>query len=71
MKLDYRGLRCPQPVLKLTIEARKIPNGTMVQVLADCPDFPSDVRKFCKRTGRVLVACMEIDRGQYQAQVQF
>ena len=35
MTLDYTGLRCPQPSLKLSIKARSISPGTMVEVLAE------------------------------------
>ena len=71
MNLDYRGLRCPQPILKLTIQARQIAAGTTVEVLADCPDFPNDLKKYCERHGKVLLACTDTGGGAFKAQVQF
>ena len=41
MDLDFTGLRCPQPVLKLTVAARQISPGTMVTILAGvCTKYP-------------------------------
>jgi len=54
-KLDYKGFKCPQPVLKLAIEASKIEKGTTVEIEADCPSFPDDVKKWCEKTGKVLI----------------
>ena len=53
--LDCKGLKCPQPVLKLAIKANSLPPGTTVEVLADCPSFPDDVKKWCGDTGKVLI----------------
>ena len=71
MELDYRGLKCPQPVLKLTIAARKIESGTLVDVLADCPTFSTDVKQWCERQGKVLMTCTDVGGGQTKAQIQF
>lgn len=71
MQLDYRGLKCPQPVLKLTIASRKIEAGTLVEVLADCPSFTRDVKAWCERQGKVLMTCTEQDDGDLRAQIQF
>ena len=71
MEFDYRGLKCPQPVLKLTIQMRNIPAGTLVTVLADCIEFPSDVKKWCEKQGKVLVSCTAIGGGVNKALVQF
>jgi len=61
--LDCRGLKCPQPVLKLAIKARTAPPGTAIEVHGDCPTFPVDVEKWCKDNGKVLVSC--VDRGAF------
>lgn len=68
--LDCRGLRCPQPVLKVAIKANSIPAGETLEVQADCPTFASDIEKWCSDSGKVLVSC--VDQGGYQvATVQF
>jgi len=68
--LNCRGMKCPQPVLKLAIKANSIPAGTVVEVHADCPTFPKDVEKWCKDSGKVLVSCL--DKGGFNvATIQF
>ncbi len=71
MEFDYKGLRCPQPVLKLTVAARGVPPGTAVKVLADCPSFPKDLQKWCMKNGKVMVSCIPGPGGGFVAQVQF
>ncbi len=69
--LDAMGLKCPQPVLKVAILARKIAAGTLLEVLADCSAFPDDVKKWCQKNGKVLVACNDTGGGKFKAQIQF
>ncbi len=68
--LDCYGMKCPQPVLKMAILARKFPTGTMVEVFADCPQFPADIKKWCAKQGKVLLACNDLGSGKFKAQVQ-
>jgi TusA-related sulfurtransferase len=63
--LNYRGLKCPQPVLKTAIKANSLPAGTILEVHADCPSFPTDVKKWCDDTGKVLVSI--VDKGGFNA----
>lgn len=69
--LDCLGLKCPQPVLKVALLSRKLPAGTVLEVLADCPAFPADIKKWCLRQGRVLLCCLDMGKGQYRAEVLF
>lgn len=59
--LDFRGLKCPQPVLKLAIQANSLPKGTTLEVLADCHTFAADVTTWCARNGKVLVSIVPRD----------
>ena len=68
--LDCRGMKCPQPVLKIAIKANSISPGTTLEVLADCPSFPKEVEKWCSDRGKVLTSV--VDRGGYNvASIQF
>ncbi len=53
--LDARGLKCPQPTLKMTVLAVKMKPGDILEVLADCPTFEKDVRDWCSRAKKVLL----------------
>ena len=57
--LDCRGLACPKPVLKVAIQARKMKVGSTLEVLADCPSFENDIRKWCEDMGKVLVSVVK------------
>ena len=69
-RLDCRGMKCPQPILKIAIKAGSIAPGTTLEVLADCPSFPAEVAKWCTDRGKVLISC--VDHGGYNmATIQF
>jgi tRNA 2-thiouridine synthesizing protein A len=53
--IDARGLKCPQPQLKLLSESRSMSKGDIVEVVADCPTFETDVRQWCQRTKKALL----------------
>lgn len=68
-KEDFKGLKCPQPVLKIALLSRKLPPGTLLEVTADCPTFPQDVRKWCTDNGKVLITVNTVD-GVHTANIQ-
>jgi len=53
--LDARGLKCPQPQLKMLVEAKSMAKGDQLEVVADCPTFENDVRQWCQRAGKALL----------------
>ncbi len=61
--LDCKGLKCPQPVLKIAIKTARMAPGSALEVYADCPSFEADVRKWCEDKGKVLVSV--VDRGGF------
>ena len=54
--MDCCGMRCPQPVLRLAAETAEAPAGTIVEIVGDCPTFEKDVRVFCERRKKTLLA---------------
>ena len=69
--LDALGLKCPQPILKIAIIAKTIEPGDMLEVQADCPSFPDDLKAWCNRTGKILLFCADDGTGKHKAQIQF
>ncbi len=47
--VDARGLRCPVPIMKITVAMQSVKPGEEVQAIADCPTFERDVRSYCDR----------------------
>ena len=56
-EFDFRGYRCPLPVLKARKVLKGIAPGTSVRFLVDDPKAPNDFRDFATITGhRILSA---------------
>ncbi len=56
MRIDCSGMRCPQPVLRLAVETAETPAGTIVEIVGDCSTFENDVRVFCARRKKTVLA---------------
>ena len=52
---DARGMKCPLPTLKMLTIAREMKPGEILEVIADCPTFEADVRKFCETMKKALL----------------
>lgn len=66
--LDYRGLSCPEPILKLTRVARSAPRHEPLQleVWADDPAFPLDLQSWSRSAG-VEVLSLDQDGPTFRA----
>lgn len=68
--IDAKGLKCPLPVLKIVAMAPTVPEGQILEVLGDCPTFEQDVRKWCEREKKTLLAARP-QNGALLLQIQF
>ncbi len=55
ISLDAKGLRCPQPIMKMSAKLMELKPGDILEVVADCPTFEDDVRKWCERLKKTLL----------------
>ena len=69
-KLDALGLKCPQPILKVVALMPKLNAGDILEVEADCPSFPTDIKAWCGKTGKTLLMCTTDGSGKHSAQIQ-
>ncbi len=69
-QLDARGMKCPQPTLKLTVCAVKMKPGDILDVIADCPTFEEDLRNWCTRSRKTLLWIKE-EKVTRHCQIQF
>lgn len=67
--IDAKGLKCPQPVLKLTTTVASLKPGDLVEILADCPTFEADLKGWCTRMKKVLVYIRD-EGGAKKAQIK-
>ena len=70
-ELDCLGLKCPQPILKVVAFIPQMEAGDILEVKADCPSFPNDIKAWSNRTGKTLLFCMDDGSGAFSAQIQF
>ena len=68
--LDLKGLPCPQPTLKMTIEANSLKPGDIIEASADCPTFVDDVKNWCQRMKKTLMWVKDEGAGVKRVQVQ-
>jgi len=69
--LDCKGMRCPQPVLKMSATLMELKEGDTLEVVADCATFEDDVKKWCSRLNKTLVYVKDEGAGAKRVQVQF
>ena len=53
--LDARGMKCPRPTLQMLGMSRGMKPGEILEVVADCATFETDVRKFCADAKKALL----------------
>lgn len=62
--LDATGLKCPQPVLKLSVISPDMKAGEILEIVGDCPTFEKDVSAWCLRLKKTLLGIR--DEGGYR-----
>jgi tRNA 2-thiouridine synthesizing protein A len=70
IRMDCTGMRCPQPVLRLAAETAEAPVGTIVEIVGNCTTFERDVRAFCERRKKTLLA-IQVDGTRTSIRIQF
>ena len=70
IRMDCTGMRCPQPVLRLAAETAEAPTGTIVEIVGNCATFEKDVRAFCERRKKTLLA-IQVDGTRTSIRIRF
>lgn len=68
--IDARGLKCPQPVLKIIAVSIKMKAGDIIEILGDCATFEKDLKDWCRRSKKILMWIKE-EAGSKKAQILF
>jgi tRNA 2-thiouridine synthesizing protein A len=68
--IDAKGLQCPQPRLMMTMEATRMKPGDILECVADCSTFASDVRSWCQNSKKSLLWLREEGNGLKRCQVR-
>ena len=62
--LDASGLKCPQPVLKLSVISPDMKAGEILEIIGDCPTFEKDITAWCIRLKKTMLSMR--DEGNYR-----
>lgn len=54
--LDALGLRCPEPVMMIRLQVRKMQEGETLYIIADDPSTTRDIPSFCRFMQHSLLA---------------
>jgi tRNA 2-thiouridine synthesizing protein A len=57
--VDYRGLFCPMPIVKVSKAIRGIEAGQVLEMLADDPGSKPDMQAWVRQTGHELLDIKE------------
>ncbi len=68
--LDASGLKCPQPLLKIAAKITELKQGDVLEIIADCPNFQGDVKKFCERLQKPILFIGKNGDGTMKCQIQ-
>ena len=53
--LDYKGLKCPMPIVKISQEIPKVSIGDILEVLTSDPGSIADFPAWAKTTGHAIL----------------
>lgn len=68
-ELDTRGLYCPEPVMMLHAEIRRMQVGDVITVVATDPATERDIPKFCSFLEHDLLE-QSVSNGEYRYRVR-
>jgi len=69
-EINATGVRCPQPVMKMSAALMGMNAGDIIEVVADCPTFEEDVKKWCERLKKDMLWVRQEDGGKKRIQVK-
>jgi tRNA 2-thiouridine synthesizing protein A len=57
--VDYKGLFCPMPIVKISKDIKEIEVGQVLEMLATDPGSKADMEAWVKQTGHELLDAKE------------
>ncbi len=69
VEVDLRGLKCPQPILKIHSKIMTMGSGSILKVVADCPTFERDLQLWASKTGKTILECIKNDGTSITAKI--
>jgi TusA-related sulfurtransferase len=60
--LDFKGLLCPMPVVKIAQAMKQVQIGELVEAVATDPGVMADIPAWTRSTGHELVSLEKLDK---------
>ena len=64
IKIDAKGLKCPEPIMMLHKAIRESKHGDQIEIFATDPSTERDIDKFCEFLGHKLLK-KEIEKDSF------
>jgi len=68
--VDAVGLFCPIPMVKLKLALENVEAHQIVEILADDPAFPEDLKNWCQETDHNILSLSRNKEGVFVAYVE-
>lgn len=68
--LNLKGMKCLKITWTMTGELNKMRKGEILEVIADCPSFAKDVKKWCQKHKKALMRFKEERNGVKRCQIR-
>ncbi|MBT3396046.1 MAG: sulfurtransferase TusA family protein [Alphaproteobacteria bacterium] len=65
VKLDLRGEICPYPLQETKREVKKMPCGTEVEVMVDCPPAVKNLSKWAENAGHLVLEALDLGPAEW------
>jgi tRNA 2-thiouridine synthesizing protein A len=62
LSLDFKGLLCPMPVVKIAQAMKQIQVGELVEAVASDPGVAADIPAWARTSGNELISLEKQDR---------
>jgi len=62
LSLDFKGLLCPMPVVKIAQAMKQVQIGELVEAIATDPGVMADIPAWARTTGNELVSLEKQDK---------
>lgn len=62
LSLDFKGLLCPMPVVKMAQAIKQVQIGELIEAVATDPGVMADIPAWARSTGHELVSLEKLDK---------
>jgi TusA-related sulfurtransferase len=62
LSLDFKGLLCPMPVVKIAQAIKQVQIGELIEAVATDPGVMADIPAWTRSTGHELVSLEKLDK---------